>query len=113
MGSLKDEVLEGKTGFVFRPEDPVDLAKAIRKYFESELFAHLKTRRQEICSYATERNSWSVVAQTTMEVYGGMLQASCRTLNVESIECLCWLKPPAQNVPQAVLFNIFPLGTLK
>ena len=28
VGSLKDEIVEGKTGFVFQPEDPVDLAKA-------------------------------------------------------------------------------------
>ena len=30
VGSLKDEIVEGRTGFVFRPEDPVDLAKAIQ-----------------------------------------------------------------------------------
>ena len=33
VGTLKDEIIEGKTGFVFRPEDPVDLASAIERYF--------------------------------------------------------------------------------
>ena len=26
VGCLKDEIVEGQTGFIFRPEDPVDLA---------------------------------------------------------------------------------------
>ena len=38
--------MEGKTGFVFRPEDPVDLAATIEQYFASDLFANLKARRQ-------------------------------------------------------------------
>ena len=42
VGSLKDEIVEGKTGFIFRPEDPVDLAKAIERYFASDLYADLR-----------------------------------------------------------------------
>ena len=45
VGSLKDEIIEGKTGFVFRPEDPVDLAKTIEQYFASDLFTNLSSRR--------------------------------------------------------------------
>ena len=63
VGSLKDEIVEGKTGFVFRPEDPVDLARAIEQYFASDLYADLNSRRQEIRDYATERHSWDVVSQ--------------------------------------------------
>ena len=73
VGSLKDEIVEGKTGFVFRPEDPVDLAKAIERYFASDLYADLNSRRQEIRDYATERHSWDVVGQMTMRVYAGLL----------------------------------------
>src|SRR5208337_1565687 len=47
VGSLKDDIVEGNTGFVFRPEDPVDLARTIQRYFASDLFADLKSRRQE------------------------------------------------------------------
>ena len=74
VGSLKDEIVEGKTGFVFRPEDPADLAKAIERYFASDLYADLNNRRQEIRDYATERHSWDVVGQMTMNVYAGLLR---------------------------------------
>jgi glycosyltransferase involved in cell wall biosynthesis len=74
VGSLKDEVVEGKTGFVFRPEDPIDLARVIERYFASDLFADLNSRRQEIRDYATERHSWDVVGQVTMSMYAGLLQ---------------------------------------
>ncbi len=72
VGSLKDEIVEGKTGFVFKPEDPVDLARTIERYFASDLFRDLSRRRQEIQRYATERHSWDVVAQTTLGVYAGL-----------------------------------------
>ncbi len=73
VGSLKDEVVEGKTGFVFRPEDPVDLARVLEQYFASDLFINLRNRREEIRAYATERHSWDLVGQTTMSVYASLL----------------------------------------
>src|SRR5882762_2587432 len=74
VGDLKDEIVEGKTGFVFKPEDPVDLAKAIERYFSSDLFLDLDNRRKAICDYARERHSWDVVGQMTMNVYAGLLR---------------------------------------
>jgi D-inositol-3-phosphate glycosyltransferase len=74
VGSLKDEVVEGKTGFVFRPGDPADLAQAIELYFASDLYLELSNRRQEIRDYATARHSWEVVSQATLNVYAGLLQ---------------------------------------
>ena len=50
VGSLKEEIIEGDTGFVFRPKDSADLAAKINNYFQSELFLNLKTRRSEIKS---------------------------------------------------------------
>lgn len=73
VGCLKDEIVDGKTGFVFRPEDPLDLARAIEKYFASDLFANLNRRRLEIRDYTMERHSWDVVGQMTMGVYAGLL----------------------------------------
>jgi glycosyltransferase involved in cell wall biosynthesis len=66
---LNEEIIEGDTGFVFRPKDSVDLAAKINKYFQSELFLNLETRRSEIKVYANERYSWNRVASITTSVY--------------------------------------------
>jgi glycosyltransferase involved in cell wall biosynthesis len=84
--------VEGKTGFVFKPEDPGDLADTIERYFSSDLYANLDRRRPEIRDYATERHSWDVVAQTTMSVYASLLripnpgQASSREVSSASLD---------------------------
>jgi glycosyltransferase involved in cell wall biosynthesis len=62
---------------VFRPEDPVDLASAIERYFVSDLYANLNNRREEIRNYAAERHSWEVVGRATMRVYADMLRIPC------------------------------------
>ena len=80
VGSLKDEITEGKTGFVFRPDDPIDLARAIERYFASDLFADLDSRRHAIRDYATERHSWNVVGQVIMRTYADILQRNDRRL---------------------------------
>jgi D-inositol-3-phosphate glycosyltransferase len=74
VGSLKDEIVEGKTGFVFRPEDPTNLARVIEQYFESDLYANLSDRRCEIRAHVNERHSWDVVSQMTMTTYAGLLR---------------------------------------
>lgn len=78
VGTLRDEIVEGKTGFVFRPEDPEDLARAMDRYFTSELYADLETRRREIKDYAAVRNSWTIVGQRTIEVYTSLLHGTSR-----------------------------------
>jgi glycosyltransferase involved in cell wall biosynthesis len=74
VGSLKDEIVEGKTGFVFRPEDPTDLARVIEAYFNSDLYKDLGKRREEIRHYATACYSWNTIGQVTMTVYGDLLR---------------------------------------
>jgi len=74
VGSLKDEIVEGQTGFVFQPRDAADLARAIEKYFTSDLYLNLPSRRQSIREFANERYSWSKVARLTTEVYARLLK---------------------------------------
>jgi D-inositol-3-phosphate glycosyltransferase len=73
VGSLKEEIVEGKTGFAFRADDDEDLAATIEHYFASDLFANLNVRRQAIVDYANERHSWDVVGQMTIKVYSNLL----------------------------------------
>ena len=75
VGSLKEEIVEGKTGFVCRPQDASDLARTIGSYFESELFGELESRRSAIITYANERYSWDKVGSITTELYSKLLEA--------------------------------------
>lgn len=76
VGSLREDIIEGKTGFVCRPRDSSDLAKTIIRYFDSELFSDLEKRRSEIRQYANERYSWEKVAVITTAVYSDLLRST-------------------------------------
>jgi D-inositol-3-phosphate glycosyltransferase len=69
VGSVAEDIVEGSTGFLCRPRDPGDLARAISVYFESSLFKKLEGRRGEIAAFASRRHSWDVVADMTGDVY--------------------------------------------
>jgi glycosyltransferase involved in cell wall biosynthesis len=73
VGSLREEIIEDKTGFVFGSQDPSDLASTIGKYFESDLFRNLESRRTEIKGHANKRYSWDKVAVITRTVYSNLL----------------------------------------
>jgi glycosyltransferase involved in cell wall biosynthesis len=75
VGSLREEIIEAQTGFIFKAHDASDLAKTIRKYFASDLFTELESRRSEIKKYARDRYSWDKVAAVTETVYLNVLQA--------------------------------------
>jgi glycosyltransferase involved in cell wall biosynthesis len=73
VGSLRDDVVEGTTGFVCKPRDTADLARTIEGYFSSDLFTRLNARRCEIRDYAVRRHSWDAVGQMTRRVYAELL----------------------------------------
>jgi D-inositol-3-phosphate glycosyltransferase len=73
VGSLKEEIIEGETGFVFKPRESSDLARKIHNYFNSESFRDLEGRRAAITAYANERYSWNKVAATTTTIYSRLL----------------------------------------
>jgi glycosyltransferase involved in cell wall biosynthesis len=69
VGSLREEIVDGKTGHVFKAKDASDLAAAIEKYFGGDLYRELERRRPWIRDYANERYSWDKVAEITGRVY--------------------------------------------
>jgi glycosyltransferase involved in cell wall biosynthesis len=73
VGSFREEIVEGSTGFLCKPGDPAELAKAIEKYFTSDLFKNLKVRRPELKDYANANHSWHAVAELTRNAYAKML----------------------------------------
>ena len=72
VASLKDDVVEGRTGFVCPARDPVALARTIEQYFSSDLYYELTARRVEIRTVARERYSWATVGEITKTVYDGL-----------------------------------------
>jgi len=73
VGSLREEIIEGETGFICKPEDPQDLSEKIDLYFKSDLFKNLEKKRKSIMEYANERYSWDKVGQITHGVYQAFL----------------------------------------
>jgi D-inositol-3-phosphate glycosyltransferase len=69
VGSLRNDIVEGKTGFLCRPRDPADLANAIKTYFTSDLYQNLEASRNRIREFANDRYSWTKVAQILDSVY--------------------------------------------
>jgi glycosyltransferase involved in cell wall biosynthesis len=74
VGALKDDIENGKTGWVVPPQDAAALVKALKNYFGSELYTTLAARRVDIKAFAHERYSWSKVAETTTKVYDSLLK---------------------------------------
>jgi D-inositol-3-phosphate glycosyltransferase len=73
VGSLREEIIEGKTGFVCLPESPADLSKKIITYFQSNLYKHLEENRSWIVDYANKRYSWDKIGEKTVQVYRRVL----------------------------------------
>ena len=69
VASMKEDIVEGETGYVFEPRNGEDLADKIETYFASPLYATLSEARPRIRQYAAERYSWAKVAAMTNSIY--------------------------------------------
>lgn len=69
VGSLKDDIVEGWNGYLCKPCDSGNLARAIKRYFESDLFRTLDSQRRAIRDRANQQHSWDAVGEITRSVY--------------------------------------------
>ena len=74
IGSFSEDIIEGRTGLLYRPGDVSDLARAIEAYFGSDLYKRLDQQRQEIKDFVQSRHSWGVVGELTRDIYECLLQ---------------------------------------
>ena len=74
VGSVGDDIIEGRTGLLCKPRDPQGLASALEEYFASDLFKNLDIQRKEIKDYANTRHSWDLVAEITRGIYTELLE---------------------------------------
>ena len=72
VGTLREDIVEGKTGYVCKPEDPEDLAEKIDLYFNSDLYGNLEANRNKIIEYANEKYSWGKIGEETNIIYKGL-----------------------------------------
>jgi glycosyltransferase involved in cell wall biosynthesis len=73
VGSLRDDVVVGETGYVFAPCEADDLARVAAEFFSSDLFRDLPRRRALIRKRAFEQHSWDSVGVITEGVYAALL----------------------------------------
>jgi glycosyltransferase involved in cell wall biosynthesis len=73
VGSLRDDIVEGETGYVCQPKDSAHLAMTIKTYFASDLYRGLEARRGRIQALANERHSWTKVGEILDRVYRQVL----------------------------------------
>jgi D-inositol-3-phosphate glycosyltransferase len=69
VGTFRDDIVEGTSGYLCRPNDPEDLARSIENYFSSELFRSLDERRSGIQALVRLGHTWDIVAKTTRDIY--------------------------------------------
>jgi D-inositol-3-phosphate glycosyltransferase len=72
-GSMQEDVIQGKTGFICEAKNAAALAEAIRVYFRSDIYRNLDGTRRDIREYAYERYSWAIVGEILDRVYRRML----------------------------------------
>ena len=73
VGSIRDSIIKGETGFVFRVEDIIDLEDKIELFFKSELYGRTKENARNIIEYVNKNNSWRKVSGITYEIYQKLL----------------------------------------
>ena len=75
VGQLRDDIVEGFTGFVCLPNDSEELAQKIKLYFTSDLYKGLEKNRANIIKYAKQKYSWEKIAAITFQNYSELESA--------------------------------------
>lgn len=73
VGSLKDDVMEGVTGYVCTPRDARSLAAAVMRFCNHWSSPVEESHRKYIRDWAASRYSWAVVGARTVSVYRQLL----------------------------------------
>jgi len=69
VGAIKEDIIEGKTGFVCKANDPEDLSKKITFFYESDIYNNFENYRNQIIEYAKKKYSWEIAGEKNYQVY--------------------------------------------
>jgi glycosyltransferase involved in cell wall biosynthesis len=69
VGSFSEDIIDGVTGFICKPNNAEDMAAQLRKYFDSTLFHQREATRASIVELAEKKYSWMDIGRRTYKVY--------------------------------------------
>ena len=75
-GSMQEDVIQGKTGFIHEAKNADALAEAIRVYFRSDIYRNLAGTRRDIREYANKRYCWGRAAEIITRAYSRLSRNS-------------------------------------
>jgi glycosyltransferase involved in cell wall biosynthesis len=76
IASFREDIIDGVTGYICKPDDAADMAEKLHTFFKSDLFRRREQTRKRIIELAEQKYSWSAIAGQTYEVYTRILQHS-------------------------------------
>jgi glycosyltransferase involved in cell wall biosynthesis len=76
IGSFREDVIDGVTGFICKPNSAEDMAGKLKIFFDSTLFQQREQTRAHIIEFAEQKYSWSNIGRQTYEVYTRILKQS-------------------------------------
>jgi glycosyltransferase involved in cell wall biosynthesis len=76
VGSFREDVIDGVTGFICKPDNVEDMAAKLKIFFDSPLFHQQKQTRAHIIKFAEQKYSWTSIGRQTYEVYANLTKHS-------------------------------------
>ena len=74
IGSFREDVIDGETGFICMPNNAADMAEKLTLFFGSTLFRQREQTRKHIMELAERKYSWSDIGRRTYDVYERILK---------------------------------------
>lgn len=72
VGSLREDIVNGETGFIYDIKKPDDFIKKILEYFQSDIYKDLKKYRNKIIDYGREKYSNDKIGLSLRSIYAKM-----------------------------------------
>jgi len=74
VGSFCEDIIDGVTGFLCRPDSAEDMSEKLKVFFRSDLFRQREHTRARIRAFAEQQYSWTDIARKTIDVYHSVVQ---------------------------------------
>lgn len=69
VGSFRDDIIEGSTGYICLPENDASLSTTLNKFYKSTMFLKNRYTQCTIKEYAMAKYSWDTIGRKTRNIY--------------------------------------------